>query len=121
VRLYTSSYRAYRSEMGQAMITSLGLPRFRLAEARQWPRCWLITPTSALFHASDEEFDREYPARLALFGPAKIAQTLEQIARDHQAETLILLCFEADAAQCHRSMFADYWLVTTGEAITEIT
>jgi Protein of unknown function, DUF488 len=117
-QLFASSYRTYRPGMGQAVVTSLGLPKWRLAEAQGWPRCWLITPTPALFGATDEEFDREYPARLDRFGVPKIARALERIAREHQAERLVLMCFEADPARCHRSMFAQWWM-STGEVIEE--
>jgi len=41
-RIHTSSYRAFRPDMGTPVVTSLGLPRWR-PEAQDWPRCWLIT------------------------------------------------------------------------------
>lgn len=118
-QLLTASYRAYRPEMGQAVVTSLGLPRWR-PEAASWPRCWVLTPTPQLFHAAtDEEFERGYAERLERSGPQKIARTLERIARGHDAERLVLLCHEADASRCHRSQIADFMLATTGELIEE--
>jgi hypothetical protein len=66
--LYTCSYRAYRAEMGQAVICSLGLPKWPLAEAETWPRCWLIAPTPALFRGDGAEFANGYEARLDKFG-----------------------------------------------------
>jgi hypothetical protein len=117
--LFTASYRAYRPDMGQAVVTSLGLPRWR-PEARQWPRCWLLTPTPALFREPDDEkFAEGYAARLEGFGPQKIASVLEAIARDTGAGRLVLLCHEADPARCHRSQFTSYWLAATGERIEE--
>lgn len=117
--LYTSSYRAFRPDMGQAVVTSLGLPRWR-PEAGQWPRCWLLTPTSALFHASAEDFDVGYIERLDRFGPAKIAQTLQRIGVEHQADKLVLLCHELDPAGCHRSLAADWIIRTLGEVVDEL-
>jgi Protein of unknown function, DUF488 len=118
--LYTSSYRAFRPEMGQPVVTSLGLPRWR-PEAEQWPRCWLLTPTSALFAEPDEQvFAAGYVARLERFGVAKIAAALHKIARERQASALVLLCHEGDPARCHRGQFADWWIRTTGEAVDEL-
>lgn len=38
-----------------------------------------------------------------------------------RAVELGLGCFETDPGRRHRSCFADWWLRTTGERITEIT
>ena len=119
-QLFTCSYRAYTADMGLAVVTSLGLPKWRCDEARTWPRCWLLTPTPALFDAPDEVFDVEYPARLERFGVRRIARTLERIAREHEADSLVLLCHEGDWERCHRSMFAAWWLTRTGELVCEI-
>lgn len=117
--LLTCSYRAYRPDMGQAVVTSLGLPRWH-PEARTWPRCWLLTPTPELFREPDDEvFAAGYAARLERFGAQKIARTLEKIAREHEADRLVLLCHEADPAACHRQQFADFMLAATGELIEE--
>jgi hypothetical protein len=58
--------------------------------------------------------------RLDRFGPAKLARTLERIAREHQADRLVLLCHEVNWWQCHRQMVADWMLATAGEVVTEI-
>ena len=117
--LFTCSYRAYRQDMGQAVACSLGLPRWH-PEAEQWPRCWLIAPSAALFHGPAEGFADGYEERLERFGARKIARVLEQIARTHQAERLVLLCHEADWDRCHRQQFAAWWTTTTGELVTEL-
>lgn len=118
--LFTASYRAFRPEMGQPVVTSLGLPRWR-PEAESWPRCWLIAPTWAMFHEPDEEKWRAaYVERLERKGAAKVSRVLHQIAREHEAERLVLLCHELDWSRCHRGLWASWWLETTGEVITEI-
>ncbi|HKB31973.1 MAG TPA: DUF488 family protein [Streptosporangiaceae bacterium] len=119
-QLYTSSYRAYRPEMGQAVVTSLGLPRWH-PDAEQWPRCWLLTPSPSLFREPDADvFGRLYVERLERFGAAKIARTLGRIAHEHDAEKLVLLCHEADVNRCHRGLFAAWWLQSTGEEAREL-
>jgi hypothetical protein len=52
--------------------------------------------------------------------PALIARTLEKIARQYEAEALVLLCFEALAADCHRGQFASWLFDRTGELAFEI-
>lgn len=42
--LFTASYQAYQDDMGQALVTSRGLPHWRADEAAAWPRCWLLAP-----------------------------------------------------------------------------
>jgi hypothetical protein len=117
--LFTCSYKAFRHEMGQPVVTSLGLPKWR-PEAETWPRCWLIAPTPALFHGDGADFAAGYEARLDRFGPARIARTLEKIARQYQADSPVLLCFETLAADCHRGQFASWLLDRTGELALEV-
>ena len=118
--LYTCSYRAYRSDMGQAVVTSLGLPKWR-PEASEWPVCHLLTPRWGYLKAEPAEFERAYIAQLGRLGVYKIGRTLERIARENEAQALILLCHESRWEDCHRLTFAEFWLTTTGELIQEIT
>jgi uncharacterized protein YeaO (DUF488 family) len=122
--LFTSSYRAYRPDMGQAVVTSLGLPKW-MPEAQTFPRCWLLTPTGKMFHAvreskDTEAFAREYEQRLEAFGIPRIGRTLERIARQYDAESLVLLCHELDAERCHRLQFAQWLLARSGELVAEL-
>lgn len=122
--LCTASYRAYRPDMGLPVVCSLGLPKWR-QEAAEWPRCHLLTPTWPMFNAVRETgdsaaFAAAYAERLEHFGPPRIASTLERLARDHQAESLVLLCHEADPERCHRSQFGNWWIIQTGEEVCEL-
>jgi len=123
-RLFTCSYRAFRPDMGQPVVCSLGLPKWR-PEAAEWPRCHLLTPTWPMFNAVRETGDSEafaaaYAARLERFSVQRIARTLEGIARAHQADNLVLLCHEADPERCHRTQFADWWIQASGEEVAEL-
>ena len=103
------------------MPVSLGLPRW-LPETPQWPRAWVLPPTSQMFaEPGNLVFADAYVARLERFGAAKIARTLERIAREHQAEILVLCCHEADPARCHRSLAADWLIRVTGEVVGELS
>jgi Protein of unknown function, DUF488 len=116
--LFTCSYRAYQQEMGQAVAISLGLPKF-LPEAEDWPRFWLATPRWSYFK-SGPEFPGHYRAQLDRYGPAKVTRVLEQIAREHHAGRLVLMCHEADPERCHRWQFAAWLLERAGVLVTEV-
>jgi hypothetical protein len=118
--IYTSSYRAYQNAMGQAVVTSLGLPKWRIAEAREWPICDLLRPHWSYLRAGPEQFGHAYIAQLEHFGVCKIARSLERIAREREAQATVLLCHESRWEDCHRLTFAEFWLTTTGELVQEI-
>jgi hypothetical protein len=125
--ILTSSYTAWRPQFGTPVVTSLMLPRW-IPEAKEWPRCSLISPKWSYFtrkadrtEATAEQFRQCYLAQLDRHGPAKISRELAAIAAEHQAERLVLLCFETAPAACHRLLFASWLLTTTGEVIEEIT
>jgi hypothetical protein len=120
MNLYTCSWRAWRPELGQPVRTSLGKPKWLLPEAASWPLAWEITPRGEYFHASSEAFTAAYLAQLERYGARRIARRLADIAREAGAETLLLCCFEADPEQCHRGTFSAWWLLATGEPITEV-
>jgi uncharacterized protein (DUF488 family) len=66
------------------------------------------------------KFTEAYERRLASFGATKIAKALEDIAREHQAGKLALLCFGPAVTECHRGDFARWGPGQTGEDIAEI-
>lgn len=115
--LATCSYLAWRPGFGQPVVRSLQLPRW-IGEASSWPRCILIAPRRSYFRADD--WEDQYRAQLARYGAPRIGKALEAIAREHQAERLVLMCFEAEPERCHRGRFASSWIETTGERITEL-
>jgi Protein of unknown function, DUF488 len=121
MRLATTSYRAYRPEMGQIVVTSRGLPRWLLPESRTWPRLWLATPSSAYKDAPADEFAEQYTAQLDRAGADRIRAALADIAGSHEATRLVLACFEAKEIDCHRALFRCWWHAATGEEIEELT
>lgn len=123
VRLFTTSYAAWRPEHGAPVVTSLTTPKW-LPEAKSWPRLWPATPRWSYFHSSEQQFDLAYVSQLQRYGVQQIAKRLTQIARTgfaEPAERLCLLCWETSAARCHRGLFSSWWLAQTGELMTEIT
>jgi Protein of unknown function, DUF488 len=123
LELFTSSYRAWRPGAGSPVSTSLTTPKW-WPEAAEYPQLWEACPRWSYFCAEPAEFERAYLAQLERYGPQRIARRLAEIARNaymEPSDRLCLLCFEADPADCHRSLFASWLLTTTGEKVTEIT
>jgi Protein of unknown function, DUF488 len=118
--LHTASYRAWTPRLGQPVVTSLMLPGW-IPEAQSWPRLWSVAPTWAQFAMKDPaEFEESYLARLERLGAQKVARALHAIARETGADALVLLCWEAEAERCHRSLWSSWWTATTGEKVTEV-
>jgi hypothetical protein len=67
-------------------------------------------------------FERRYVARLERHGLETIRAQLAELAAEHGADGLVLLCFEdLSIAWCHRRMFASWWERQTGERVLELT
>jgi hypothetical protein len=121
MRLLTASYGAWRPELGTPVVASLVVPVKRIPESAEWARCWDITPRWSYWRSQwPDEFAEHYLAQLERYGTRRIAGYLSRIARERQAERLVLLCYEPIAAACHRSLFAAWWLHNVGEVITEV-
>ena len=122
MELFTASYRAWQPALGCPVRSSLTAPRW-ITGASSWPQLWPATPRWAYFDAPADEFAERYMAQLDRHGAREIARRLAEIARSgfaEPADRLVLLCYESTADQCHRGLFADWWLTTTGEKIAEV-
>jgi hypothetical protein len=117
MRLWTSSYRAWRPEFGAPVVASLLLPRW-IPESRDWPRIIELTPRWTYFRKPDSA--EQYTEQLRRYGPQRISKRLTEIAGETGEANLVILCFEIDPEQCHRWVWARYWLQATGEACDEI-
>lgn len=122
-RLHTCAYGALRPGMGLPVVASLGLPKW-IPEAATWPRLWLLTPRPAYLRAPDSQ--QQYLAQIQRYGVQRISRALEHIAREHEAEHLLIMCFETlapgqDAPRCHRAWWAEWHFAQTGELVTEVT
>jgi Protein of unknown function, DUF488 len=116
VHLATCSFRDYQPEMGKPVRISLGDPKYHwLGEGCE--SLWDLTPHPSYLRASPDEFARKYRAQLRKVGVVRLRAKL--CALD-DGSPLVLLCFERDGADCHRRLFAEWWLEQTGEAIPEV-
>ncbi len=119
MEIVTSYYSAYRPEMGVPVRITLGAPPSWFKHP--WEEARMLAPPPRVFRLKDdEEFRRKYRHHLYRVTPERIGQRLEEIASRHPGERLVLLCFEANPAECHRSMFAEWWMEQTGQRVVEL-
>lgn len=59
-----------------------------------------------------------YFAQLDRIGVDAIRKAIEEAQGDK--ENAVLLCWEKDKFDCHRWLFAEWWMEKTGEAVKEI-
>ena len=119
--LFTCSYHEYRGEMGVGVRTSLGKPKYLKTAVDDWPTLPAATPHGSYFHAENSEFDRRFLAQLEKHGIQAITEQLERIREARHIRPLVLLCFEwKPGTECHRRLFAQWWLEKTGEEVPEL-
>jgi hypothetical protein len=120
VDLATCSYKEFRPSMGLGVRTSIGTPRW-IKRDEPWPYVPELAPQRSYLRLPEPEFDGAYLAQLGSYGVARIREQLDQLAAEHQADRLVLLCFERlTEADCHRRLFASWWLLTTGQRVPEL-
>jgi hypothetical protein len=119
VEIVTSSYRRYSPGDGVPVRITLGKTPPYFSYPHETLR--VLAPPPWVFKIEDEEqFRRAYRHHLYRATAERIAQALEEIASRHPGRRLVLLCFEADARECHRSMFASWWEERTGQRVHEL-
>lgn len=100
---------------------SVGLPR-GMKGAKDLDVVHMLTP-GELFsqrnQLSTAQFRARYYKRLDNYGVQKIHKVLKAISKENDGKALVLLCFEKDPAECHRSLFARWWERNTGQHVPE--
>ena len=114
--VFTSCYRLWRPDMGLPVVCSLTRPKDEVWQHAA--SCWPLTPRWSYFKQPDA--GERFEAQLARYGPHEIARALQQIAVEHDASRLVLLCWEADWGSCHRRRIARFLLETSGWLVQEL-
>src|SRR5215207_238823 len=120
VRLYTSRWA--NGELAWLPVVpvgiSRGVPKFPVQYAyRRLPDLY---PDGWMFGIKDDaRFNEAYRKKLDRLGVERIAAQLERISEEGR-RPLVLLCFEADVADCHRGQFARWWEERTGQQVPEL-
>jgi len=97
---------------------SRGTPKFRTGYRYKLAR--ELAPSREAFGLADpQEFEAAYRAGLEEIGLDAILGKLEGISKESGGLPLVLLCFEALPANCHRGLLAK-WLREHGVEIREL-
>jgi hypothetical protein len=124
--LATCSFPEMRPEFGLPVRTSNGYPRYKLKyELPGDQKIPELMPHRSYMHGPAETFHVRYRQQMDDLGVDKISRIFADLRTTYGAERLVLLCFEQlwqpkNAAGCHRSSFAAWWLDQTGEIIPEL-
>lgn len=125
-KLYVSRYSNKSLAKSKAVIVGItrGMPRFKLAFPLRG-NILLIAPPRAIFNMTDKAaFKRKYFEYLDSVGIEEIKKALEMFGYGYERE-MVLLCYEDVTCEdpnknwCHRTMFAEWWALKTGQAVTE--
>ena len=114
--LATCNFHAYRPDMGKAVSTSVGRPRFF---GHPYVNLDAAAP-HGLRHIEDAAvFGPRYYALLEQ-NKETILQALIDLAAD--GEPLVFLCYEAlnKGKWCHRTLLASWIFETTGQVVVEL-
>lgn len=121
VELFVSRWqnRALETAPVVAVGISRGAPRFRVGYRYRrlpdlYPDGWMLSIED------DERFNEVYRAKLDRIGVDRIAAQLARISDEEGGKPLVLLCYEADPAECHRSVFSSWWAEQTGQELPEM-
>ncbi len=121
VELYTSRWA--NRELGRLPVVpvgiSRGVPKFPVRY--RYRRLDDLYPDGWMFGIEDDDrFNEAYRKKLDRIGLDRIAAQLERISREEGGRPLVLLCYEADPGQCHRSAFSSWWQRQTGQVVEEL-
>ncbi len=120
MQLYTSRWadRDLAHLAAQPVGISRGTPRFRVGY--RYKLMSELAPSREAFGLDDpREFEAAYRAGLEELGLEAILGKLAKISQESGGLPLILLCYEADPADCHRGIAAS-WLRERGVEIREL-
>lgn len=119
IELATCSWRKFRPEMGVPVRITLGKPPAWFSHEHEEIRA--LAPPGHVFRIEDwQEFRRKYRHHLYRVTVPRIRRKFEAISEQHDGRCLVLLCFEADRADCHRGLWSEWWRQQTGEEVPEL-
>jgi len=98
---------------------SRGLPKWPVDF--QYRRATLLAPSRETFALKDDAaFEASYLTGLEEVGVERITDLLTRIGAEEDFRPLVLLCFEANPADCHRATFARWWATRTEQVVKEL-
>lgn len=108
---------------GALIRTTVGYPRFLKLGYKLTANIKEIAPYEIFNKGlSNEDFEREYRARLDGFGVEPIRALLREAQRAAGGGPIVLLCYEnvQKGGFCHRTIFGAWFTEHSGEAVVEL-
>jgi hypothetical protein len=124
--IYTSRYSNPKLRSGDYVTVriSLGKPKWELGYMLHCEISALMPFGLLNSDISYEEFKRKYFLRLDKTGVSRLADGFSIIQQKYPGRDIVLLCYE-DVRKpddwCHRTLFAEWWKLNTGEIVEELT
>ena len=120
-RIFTSywSNRALAEADAVKVSISRGQPTWPVGFRYRW--AMLLAPSRATFALKDDAaFEASYLGGLEEIGVERIPDLLAKVSAEEGYRRLVLLCFGAAPADCHRATFARWWTARTGQPVKEL-
>lgn len=125
IEIATVNYAAYKPEMGLAVRTSVGPPKY--FEHRPLATWEAVYPQYNWLKLAYDDYRERYLAKLDKYGVDDMRadiEALSEICRDHvETQRLVLCCYETLAkpgAWCHRSMLSQWLTDNMGIEVLEL-
>ena len=116
--IYTSYFSKKKEDFENTAYCSIAVYNPRYALNYELKNANSIKPYGVFKKYTGEEYVEKYIERLERVGVDRIYDDL--ISAQGDKENLVLMCYEKDQNDCHRSMFAKWWREKTGEIIEEL-
>lgn len=90
------------------------------------PQLTIFAPSEELLRKiktkeiTEKEFETEYRNYLEKFDFNLVYQKFEEISKNNQEKSIVLLCFEKSGEFCHRNIFSSVMREKTGKIIEEL-
>lgn len=126
LEIRTGCYATARSLLGRpgtaVVRISLGKPGWYPYGGADLPYVKALAPAGWYFNEPDVAvYERRYRHQLHKTTPQRVLGMLHDVSRETGADRLVLCCFESNPWECHRLMFAQWWLEKTGEPILDLS
>lgn len=99
---------------------SVMFPKFAKIEHYDVPSFLVLAPRKDMLKMSQENYDKAFAKILSEFSPSEIVKQLGQRAFLAGKEKIVLLCYEKNRCECHRSVVGDWIEKGTGNTVKEV-
>lgn len=100
---------------------SVMFPKFAKIDHYDVPSFLMLAPRKDMLKMSQDNYDKAFAKILSQLSPSEIVKQLGQRAFLAGKEKIVLLCYEKNRCECHRSVVGDWIEKHTGAAVKEVS